>query len=93
MTLFSFAIYGLVIFSTIKGYVEIKVVNFFTQFERNCNLMPSILTKTFMSLSYYSRKEKKIVGCFLLLYVWLKSHFLCMMNVFSQSHSDNHAPI
>ncbi|XVF30228.1 hypothetical protein REPUB_Repub16aG0039400 [Reevesia pubescens] len=93
MTMFALAIYGLVIFPRIKGYIKVKVLDFFAQVKRCCNPAPSILTETFMSLNYCRQKEGNFVGCSSLLYVWLKGHFECTMNAFSRSHSDNHAPI
>ncbi|XVF04657.1 hypothetical protein REPUB_Repub05bG0103700 [Reevesia pubescens] len=93
MSMFALAIYGIVIFPKIEGYIEVRVVDFMAQVERDCNPASTILAKTFMSLSYCRRKEGSFLECSALLYVWLKSHFKCKQSVFFLSYSHDHAPI
>ena len=62
MSLLALWIYGTVIFSRIKGYVEEEVVKVFVGMERGANPTILILTETFRSLSYCRvQRQRKIL--------------------------------
>ena len=52
MVAFALAIYGLVIFPGILGYIEMAVVDTFEQIQHESNPTLAILAKTFRSLNY-----------------------------------------
>ncbi|MFQ6657710.1 hypothetical protein Gotur_027270, partial [Gossypium turneri] len=74
--LFALAIYGLVVFPKVLGYIEVAVVDFFEKLGQRINPVPTILAETFRSLNSYRRKgEGRFIGCAQLLNVWIFSHF------------------
>ncbi|KAG8480466.1 hypothetical protein CXB51_024654 [Gossypium anomalum] len=76
VNLFTLAIYGLVIFSKVRGHLEVAIVDFFERLKQGINPVPTILTETFRSLSSCRRKGKeRFIGCAQLLNVWILSHF------------------
>ena len=52
MVAFALAIYGLVIFPGILGYIEMAVVDTFEQIQHESNPTLATLAKTFRSLNY-----------------------------------------
>ena len=59
MVAFALAIYGLVIFPEILGYIEMAVVDTFEQIQHGSNLALAILAETFRSLNYYRRNQER----------------------------------
>ena len=57
MTALALAIYGLVIFPGILGYIEMAVVDAFDQIQHGSNPALAILTETFRSLNYCRRNQ------------------------------------
>ena len=55
MIAFALAIYGLVIFPRILGYIEMAVVDAFDQIQHGSNPVLVILVETFQSLNYCHR--------------------------------------
>ena len=49
---FALAVYGLIIFLRVIGYIEVVVVDFFEQIQNHCNPSPVILAETFRSLNF-----------------------------------------
>ena len=91
---FALAVYGLIIFLWVTGYIEIVVVDFFEQIQNHCNLSPAILTETFRSLNFYRQNtESRFVGCLPMLYIWLRSHLLCVKDAFVKPYLPNSFPI
>ena len=79
------AIYGLIIFPRVIGYVETTVIDFFEQIQNHTNPASTIVAETIKSLNYYRKNtDKRFTGCLPLLYVWLQSHFI-IRKVLSQS--------
>ncbi|KAL1185869.1 hypothetical protein V6Z11_A01G140200 [Gossypium hirsutum] len=54
--LFALAIYGLIVFPKVLGYVEVAVVDFFERLRKGINLISTILVETFRFLSSCWRK-------------------------------------
>ena len=70
MVAFALAIYGLVIFPGILGYIEMAVVDTFEKIQQSSNPSLTILAETFRSLNYCRRnQEERFLGCALLLYI------------------------
>ncbi|KAK8696183.1 hypothetical protein V6N13_001320 [Hibiscus sabdariffa] len=70
------AIYGLMLFPRILGYIDVAVFEVFNQFQYCISLVPAILAETFLSLNACRQLEGgRFRGCAPLLYVWIKSHF------------------
>ena len=91
---FSLAVYGLIIFPRVRGYLKIAVVDFFKQIQNHCNPSSAILAKTFRSLNFCCRNtESHFVGCLPMLYIWLKSHLPCKKNAFVKPYLPNSFPI
>ena len=91
---FALAIYGLLIFSGILGYIEMAVVNTFEQIQHGSNLALAILAETFQSLNYCRRnQEGRFLGCTPLLYIWIRSHILCEGIAFTKSYFLGAVPI
>ena len=94
MVAFALAIYGLVIFPRILGYIEMAVVDIFEQIQHGSNSALAILAETFRSLNYYRRNQEGcFLGCTPLLYIWIKSHILCECIAFTKSYYPGAAPI
>ena len=80
---FALAIYELVIFLGMFGYIKMAMVDAFEQIQHGNNPSLTILAQIFRSLSYYRRnKEKCSLGCAPLLYFWIRSHILCEWIIF-----------
>ncbi|KAG8485359.1 hypothetical protein CXB51_021725 [Gossypium anomalum] len=76
VNLFALAIYGLIVFPKIIGYIEVAVVDFFERLKQGINPVLTILVETFRSLSICRRKEEgRFIRCAQLLNVWILSHF------------------
>ena len=94
MIVFALAIYGLVIFPRILGYIEMAMVDAFDQIQHGSNPTLAILAETFRSLNYCRRNQKRhFVGCTPLLYIWIRSHILCEGIIFTKSYFLGAAPI
>ncbi|KAG8474206.1 hypothetical protein CXB51_033536 [Gossypium anomalum] len=76
VNLFALAIYGLVIFPRVLGYLEVAVFDFFERLKQGVNPVPTILAETFRSLNTCRRVGKgRFIGCAQLLNVWILNHF------------------
>ncbi|KAK8975478.1 hypothetical protein V6N11_069908 [Hibiscus sabdariffa] len=74
--LLAVAIYGLVLFPRILGYIDVAIFEVFNQFQYHISPVPAILAETFLSLNVCRQLEGgRFRGCAPLLYVWIKSHF------------------
>ncbi|MFQ6622139.1 hypothetical protein Gotur_002070 [Gossypium turneri] len=74
--LFALAIYELIIFPKVLGHIKVAVVDFFEKLRQGNNPAPTILAKTFRSLSSCRKKgERHFIGCAQLLNAWIFSHF------------------
>ncbi|MBA0788247.1 hypothetical protein Gotri_025979 [Gossypium trilobum] len=74
--LFALAIYELIIFPNVLRHIKVAVVDFFEKLRQGINPVPTILAKTFRSLSSSRRKgEGRFIGCTQLLNTWIFSHF------------------
>ncbi|KAK9011581.1 hypothetical protein V6N11_044428 [Hibiscus sabdariffa] len=74
--LIAIAIYGLVIFPRVLGYIDVALFDVFDQFRYGINPTPAILAETFISLNACRELEGgRFRGCAQLLYVWIRSHF------------------
>ncbi|KAL4366639.1 hypothetical protein GQ457_05G019660 [Hibiscus cannabinus] len=74
--LLAIAIYGLVIFPRVLGYIDVALFDVFDQFRYGINPAPAILAETFISLNACRELEGgRFRGCAQLLYVWIRSHF------------------
>ena len=94
MVAFVLAIYGLVIFPGILGYIEMAVVDIFEQIQHDSNPALAILAETFRSLNYCRcNQEGHFLGCTPLLYIWIRSHILCEGITFTKSYFLGAAPI
>ena len=51
LDVFTLAMYGMVIFPQVTGYIEVAVVDLYEQIQNHCNPSPAILTKTIRSLN------------------------------------------
>ncbi|KAL4376932.1 hypothetical protein GQ457_02G030970 [Hibiscus cannabinus] len=70
------AIYGLVIFPRVLGYIDVALFDVFDQFRYGINPAPAILAETFISLNACRELEGgRFRGCAQFLYVWIRSHF------------------
>ncbi|MFQ6622140.1 hypothetical protein Gotur_002070 [Gossypium turneri] len=62
--LFALAIYELIIFPKVLGHIKVAVVDFFEKLRQGNNPAPTILAKTFRSLSSCRKKgERHFIGC------------------------------
>ncbi|KAL4341841.1 hypothetical protein GQ457_08G025860 [Hibiscus cannabinus] len=62
--LFAVAIYGLVLFPRILGYIDVTVFETFNQFQYYISPVPTILAETFLSLNAYRQLEGgRFKGC------------------------------
>ena len=69
------AIYGLVIFPKVKGYIDGDVIKLFEKIQHHVNPIPTILAETIRSLNHCRREGKgRFHGCAQLLAVWMISH-------------------
>ncbi|MBA0854709.1 hypothetical protein Goshw_004009 [Gossypium schwendimanii] len=76
LSLFVFAVYGLIVFTKAVGYVSVKLVDFLFQTKKGVNPAPVVLAETIISLNFIRRKgDELFLGCKQLLFVWTKSHF------------------
>ncbi|MFQ6643456.1 hypothetical protein Gotur_018215 [Gossypium turneri] len=85
LTLFAFAVYGLIVFPKALGYVSVELADFLFQIEKGVNSALAVLTETIISLNFIKRKaNKRFLGCSQLLFIWMKSHFMCLYKRFCQ---------
>ncbi|KAK9045148.1 hypothetical protein V6N11_059037 [Hibiscus sabdariffa] len=74
--LLAVAIYGLVIFPRILGYIDVAIFDLFDKLEHGINPAPVILAETFISLNACHELEGgRFRGYAPLLMVWIKFHF------------------
>ena len=59
---FVLAIYGLIIFPEMYGYIEMVLVETFEQIQESSNLALAILAKIFRSLNYCPCNQKERTG-------------------------------
>ena len=91
---FALAMYGLIIFPRVTGYIEVAVVDFFEQIQNRCNPSLVILAKTFRSLNFCCQNtESRFVRCLPMLYIWLRSHLPCKKSAFVKPYLPNSLPI
>ncbi|PPD86647.1 hypothetical protein GOBAR_DD16416 [Gossypium barbadense] len=58
------------------------------------NPAPTILAETIISLNFIRRKgDRRFLGCAQLLFVWMKSHFMCLYKLFLQVFVPSTRPI
>ncbi|MBA0857209.1 hypothetical protein Goshw_008965 [Gossypium schwendimanii] len=85
LSLFAFAIYGLIVFPKALGYVSVELADFLFHIEKVVNLTPEVLAETIISLNFIRRKgDRRFLGCTQLLFIWMKSHFRCLYKHFRQ---------
>ncbi|XVF76190.1 hypothetical protein PTKIN_Ptkin13bG0246800 [Pterospermum kingtungense] len=85
---FALAIYGLIIFPTVIGHIEVGVIDLFQGIRRHFNPVPAILAETFRSLNFCRRTgSARFRGCQQLLYVWLRSHLDSKQKAFIKPYS------
>ncbi|MBA0556118.1 hypothetical protein Golob_026247 [Gossypium lobatum] len=76
LSLFVFAVYGLIVFTKAVGYVSVKLADFLFQTKKGVNPAPAVLAETIISLNFIRRKgDELFLGCRQLLFVFMKSHF------------------
>ncbi|TYH60878.1 hypothetical protein ES332_D07G010000v1 [Gossypium tomentosum] len=64
LTLFAFAVYGLIVFPKALGYVSVELLDFLFQIEKGVNLTPAVLAEIIISLNFIRRKgDKRFLGC------------------------------
>ena len=91
---FVLAVYGLIIFPRVIGYIEVAVVDFFEQIQNHCNPSSAILTETFRSLNFCQQNtESRFMRCLPMLYIWLRSHLPCKKSAFVKPYLSNSLPI
>ncbi|MBA0747908.1 hypothetical protein Gogos_004778 [Gossypium gossypioides] len=56
LALFTFAVYGLIVFPKALGYVSVELANFLFQVEKGVNPVPAVLAETIISLNFIRRK-------------------------------------
>ncbi len=92
--LFALAIYGLVVFPRIVGFIEGDII---TLFEQICNaqINPTsvILCETIRALNFCRQRGGKFIGCSHLLNIWIKSHLPCEKQHFGNRFSKDFIPI
>ncbi|MBA0857208.1 hypothetical protein Goshw_008965 [Gossypium schwendimanii] len=64
LSLFAFAIYGLIVFPKALGYVSVELADFLFHIEKVVNLTPEVLAETIISLNFIRRKgDRRFLGC------------------------------
>ncbi|MBA0755764.1 hypothetical protein Gogos_021563, partial [Gossypium gossypioides] len=85
LLLFTFSVYGLVVFPKALGYVSVELADFLFQIEKGVNPAPAVLVETIISLNFIrSKGNGGFLGCAQLLFVWMKIHFRCLYKRFRQ---------
>ncbi|MBA0711142.1 hypothetical protein Golax_010361 [Gossypium laxum] len=56
LSLFVFAVYGLIVFTKAVGYVIVKLANFLFQTKKGVNPAPAVLAETIISLNFIKRE-------------------------------------
>ncbi|XVE50372.1 hypothetical protein DITRI_Ditri01bG0157400 [Diplodiscus trichospermus] len=80
------ALYGLVLFPRVLGYVDPHVIDFFDRIQHQTYHVPAILAETIRSLNHCRSEGGRFHGCAPLLYIWLRSHVEKNQTKFSSSH-------
>ncbi|MBA0682082.1 hypothetical protein Goari_023831, partial [Gossypium aridum] len=60
LSLFVFAVYGLIVFTKAVGYVSVKLDDFLFQTKKGVNPAPAVLAKTIISLNFIKRKGDEL---------------------------------
>ncbi|TYH28281.1 hypothetical protein ES288_A02G131800v1 [Gossypium darwinii] len=64
LALFTFAVYGLIVFPKALGYVSVELVDFLFQIEKGVNPAPTVLAETIISFNFIRRKgDGHFFGC------------------------------
>ncbi|MBA0822402.1 hypothetical protein Goarm_019207, partial [Gossypium armourianum] len=85
LLLFTFFVYGLIVFPKALGYVSVELADFLFQIEKRAHPTSIVLAKTIISLNLIRRKgDERFLGYARLLFVWMKSHFRCLYKHFRQ---------
>ncbi|MBA0662512.1 hypothetical protein Goklo_006619 [Gossypium klotzschianum] len=83
LALFTFSLYGLIVFPKALGYVSVQLADFLFQIEKGVNPAPAVLAETIISLNFIRKKgDEHFLRCAELLFVWMKSHFRCLYKHF-----------
>ncbi|TYH67235.1 hypothetical protein ES332_D06G174900v1 [Gossypium tomentosum] len=83
LALFTFSLYGLIVFPKALGHVSMQLANFLFQIEKGVNPAPAVLAETIISLNFIRKKgDEHFLRCAELLFVWMKSHFRCLYKHF-----------
>lgn len=103
LDLLALAIYGLVIFPKISGFIDPVIVGFVEQIGWKINPIPAILAETFRTLDRCrnggGRKNGvQFTGCAPMLFIWIQSHIWgkfhsTKLNSPAQLHSSHFIPI
>ncbi|MBA0755761.1 hypothetical protein Gogos_021563 [Gossypium gossypioides] len=56
LLLFTFSVYGLVVFPKALGYVSVELADFLFQIEKGVNPAPAVLVETIISLNFIRSK-------------------------------------
>ena len=62
LDVFALAIYGLVIFPKVPGYVEVAVIDVIEQIASQANPVPTIVAETLRTLNFCRRRGKRDLG-------------------------------
>ncbi|MFQ6653250.1 hypothetical protein Gotur_024744 [Gossypium turneri] len=85
LALFTFAVYGLIVFPKALRYMSVELADFLFQIEKGVNPAPTVIVETIISLNFIRRKgDRHFIGCTQFLFVWMKSHFRCLYKHFRQ---------
>ena len=88
------SIYRLILFPRVIEHVEVIVIDFFEQVQNHANPSLTILAETIRLLNICRRKSsERFMRCLPMLYVWLRSHFLCEKSAFTKAYLPHNWPI
>ncbi|XP_040932059.1 uncharacterized protein [Gossypium hirsutum] len=91
---FTFSIYGLVIFPKALRHIDEVVADFFDRLDKGITPVPAVLAETFRSLSACRRaNEGRFIGCTQLLLAWFHSHFWKVDKVSYRVFSESYSPL
>ncbi|KAA3486822.1 hypothetical protein EPI10_030695 [Gossypium australe] len=92
--IFALSIYGLVIFPKALRLIDEAVTDLFDHLDKRVTLVPTILAKTFRSLSLCRRAGKgRFIRCAQLLLVWFHGHFWKVDKVSYRVFSGSYSPL
>ncbi|MBA0881847.1 hypothetical protein Goshw_015266 [Gossypium schwendimanii] len=91
---FTFSIYGLVVFPKALGHVDEAVSDLFDRLDKRVTPIPAILAETFRSFSACRKAgEGRFIECAQLLLGWFHSHFWKVEKVSYWVFSKNYSPL